>query len=160
MAFAKGVIHLHHDGAQGAPLVVCGAVAIPEAHRLEGIAQHARVGMQPCLAGRVMNAFALQDFVQPGDGPALFRRAAIAVVGVEEAQCARVVDVPLACLSRLLLQGAQWQHQKVGGVCERVALRAQPGVAHLAETDEGYGLAHASANKLAAAASPALRPSS
>jgi hypothetical protein len=43
MAFAKSVVHLHHNGAQRAIL----SVAIPEADGLEGVAQDTGIAVQP-----------------------------------------------------------------------------------------------------------------
>jgi hypothetical protein len=83
VAFAEGVVDLGHDGRQRCRR----AVAVPEADRLEDIAQHARVGVQPDLAGGVGHAFALQQFVQPGQRVG----AAVAMVAVVEAQQAEAV---------------------------------------------------------------------
>ena len=55
VAFAECVVDFNHNGAQ---LSVC-RVAIPEANRLEGVAQYTRIGVQPDLAERVFYAFAL-----------------------------------------------------------------------------------------------------
>ena len=41
VAFAKGVVHFGHDGAQTA----VHAVAVPETDRLEAVAQHPRVAL-------------------------------------------------------------------------------------------------------------------
>ena len=184
VALAKGVVHLHHDGTQAAALVIGSAVAVPEAHRLEGKAQHARVAVQPHFAGGILNAFAVQQLVQPGNGTTLCGRAAIAVVGFEETYRPSAVDGPrmrlfsavfnrrrpgrhgLFCLYRLA-QAAQRQHQKIGGVGEGVLFWPRPRVAHLPEADQWGGVHRTpsvarptSANNCAAAASPALRPSS
>jgi hypothetical protein len=97
VAFAEGVVHLDDDGAQRA----VGAVAVPEAHRLEGVAQHARIAVQPGLAVGVGDAFGAQQLVQP------FQRvhAAVAMVGIPEAEragrlCGSAVGPP-ACRLRI-----------------------------------------------------------
>ena len=167
VALAKRVVHLHHDGAQDAALVVSRSVAVPETHWFERVAQHARVGVQPEFTGGVMDAFALQQLVDPGDSAALLRRATVPMVGLEEAQRPGLVDGPACVLCSRLLQAAQGQHQKVGGVNKGVMFGPLSRVAHLAKTDEGGAGFHAvasaapaSASNRAAAAKPALSPSS
>jgi hypothetical protein len=158
---AKGVVDLDDDGAQAA----VGAVAVPETHGLEGVAPHARVAVQPDLARRVVNALGLQQAIEPGQGAALRGRAAIAVVGVVKAQGTAPVDGQcLGCFG----QAAHGQHEKAGGVDKGMVPGAQPGVAHLAKTDQrAVGLHAASASgpgsvarSCWAAAKPDLRPSS
>ena len=80
MAFTKGVVDLGHDGAQAAVR----AVAVPKAHRLEGVAQHARVSVQPDVAVCVINAFVCQHLQQPGQRSAPLGTPSVAMVGVKK----------------------------------------------------------------------------
>src|SRR5690606_12225704 len=138
-----------------------GSMAVPEANRLEGVAPDSGVGVQPGLAGRIVDAFALQHFVQPGQRTAVLGGAAVAVVLLEEAQGAGLVDAPCAVGRALPLEAAQRQHQEEGRVGESMAAWAQAGVAHLTEAQQRCGrLVHASARSWWAAARPALSPSS
>jgi hypothetical protein len=80
VAFAEGVVDFGHDGRQAA----IGPVAVPEADRLEDVAQHARVGLQPdfSLGSPGPATPSLQHFVQPGQRVG----AAVAMVAVVETQ--------------------------------------------------------------------------
>ena len=116
MAFAKGVVDLHHDGAQA----VVGAVAIPKAHRFEGIAQNPGVAVQPHLAIGVVDAFARQQLQQPGQGPTFSGAAAVAVIGVVKAQ--RGAPVQCQGPAAMGLQMPHGQHQKISGVGKSMGL--------------------------------------
>ena len=83
VALAEGVVDLDDDGRQRA----VGAVAVPEADRLEDVAEHARVGVQPDLAVGIGDAFGAQQFVEPGQRVG----AAVAVVAVVEGEQAEAV---------------------------------------------------------------------
>lgn len=127
MALAEGVVHLGHHRRQRA----VGAVGVPEAHGLEGVAPHARQGVQPDLAIGIVHAGLGQQALEPGQAVG----AAIAVVGIVEAEGREAVAAqrglgPLA-------QPAQRQQQEAGGIGEGVPHRAQPGVAHLARAQQG-----------------------
>ena len=164
MAFAEGVVDLHDDRAQPA----VHAVAVPEAHRLEGVAQHAWVGVQPDVARGIANAFTLQQALQPGECAALFRTAAVAVVAVMEADRCRTVHCQ--CAHGLgIVQLPHGQQQKKGVVGKRMPMRPQARVPDLAEADLRERVAaHATASldaavcasRASAAARPDLRPSS
>ena len=131
MALAKGVVHFHHDGAQAVVL----AVAIPKAHRFEGVAQHPWVAVQPDLAIGVVDAFARQQFEQPGQGPAFSGAAAVAVVGVVKAQ--RGAPIQRQSTAAMGLQVAHGQHQKISGVGKGMGLGLQARMAHLAKPQQG-----------------------
>ena len=126
VALAKGVVDLDHDGAQAAVL----PVAIPEADRLEGVAQHARIGVQPEFAVGVFHAFAPKQSVEPGHGVV----AAVAVVAVKKAQGAAPVVRQRA--AAIAVQAAHGQHQEVGRVVEGVGGGPQAFVYDLAEADQ------------------------
>ena len=100
MALAKSVVYPHHDGPQRAVF----AVAVPKAHGLEGVTQHARVGVQPDFALRIGNALCQQECVEPSQ--AIF--TAVTVVAVMKAQ----EPTAVACQRRTVagLHGAQRQH--------------------------------------------------
>ena len=83
MTFTESVVHLHDDRAQRA----VDAVAVPEAHRLEGVAEHARKAVQPRFAIGIGDAVLRQQPVEPLHGV----RAAVAMVGVMEAERAASV---------------------------------------------------------------------
>ena len=83
MALAKGVVDLGQHGGQR----TIGTVRIPEAHGLEHVAQHAREGVQPDFAVGIVNAFAVQQLLEPGQGIG----AALAVVAVVKADPAQPV---------------------------------------------------------------------
>ena len=76
VALAKGVVDFHDDGAQ----LLVGVVAVPEAHRLEGVAEHAWVAVQPHLADRVVDALLGQQFIKPGQRTTTLRPAAVAMI--------------------------------------------------------------------------------
>jgi hypothetical protein len=67
---AEGVVDLGDDRAQ----VPVGGMAVPETHRFEGVAQHPRIGLQPGLAGGILDAGVLQECVEPGQRAAAVRR--------------------------------------------------------------------------------------
>ena len=137
MALAKGVVDLHHDGAQA----VVSAVAIPKAHRFEGIAQHPWVAMQPHLAVGIVDAFLRQQVEQPGQGPALSSAAPVAMVGVVKADGGAPVD--RQSTAAMGLQVAHGQHQKISGVGKGMGFGFQARVAHLTKpkhrADNGWG---------------------
>ena len=56
------------------------------------MAQDPRIGLQPGFAGGVRYTGVLQQVIQPGQRPAVVRRAAVAVVAVVETQQAGAVD--------------------------------------------------------------------
>ena len=116
MALAKGVVDLHHDGAQA----VVSAVAIPKAHGFEGIAQHPWVAVQPHLAVGIVDAFLRQQVEQPTQGATLSGAAAVAMVGIVKAQ--RGAPVDRQSPAAMGLQVAHGQHQKISGVGKGMGL--------------------------------------
>ena len=137
VAFAEGVVDFGDHGAQG-PLI---GVAVPETHRLEGVAQHARVGLEPGFAGGVLDAGAGEQFVQPGQRATALRATTVAVITVVKAQPAGPVDGQGVAATGT--QVAHREHEKKSPVPERVADRAQTPVAHVTEADQRAGLVHA-----------------
>ncbi len=159
VALAEGVVHLGHDGGQRA---VC-TMGVPETHRVEHQAQHARIGVKPHLALRVADAFAGQQVIEP------FQRvgAAVAVVTIEEGEGAEAVAFQRR--ARVRPQAAQGQQQEYAGVVESMGHRAQAPVPDAAEADEGLGLRRHAApfccstarpSSASATARPERRPSS
>ena len=138
MALTNGVVHLGHDGSQAA----IGAVRVPKAQGLEGMSQHARKSLQPDLACRVLNAFLVEQFVQPGQRAACFGGSAIAVVGIVKSKPCAAVDGQIGT-AHTGLHAAHGQHQKRSRVGEGVVRRAMARVAHLTPTDERSGRFHA-----------------
>ena len=63
MPFAKGVVHLNHDGTQR----VVSTVAIPEADGFEGVAKDAGVAVQPDFARCVGYAFVVKHSSSQAD---------------------------------------------------------------------------------------------
>ena len=100
VTLTKGVVHLNHDGPQRA---VC-AVAVPKTHGLEGVTQHARVGVQPDFALRIGNALGQQERIEPGQAIA----AAVTVVAVMKAQ--EPTAVAFQRRAAAFLHGTQRQH--------------------------------------------------
>ena len=137
MPLTKGVMHLGHDGGQ---LAVC-LVAIPKAHRLEGVAPDARKGLQPNFAVGVLHAFLLQHLGDPSQSAALCGTAAIAVVGIVKRQRRTAVQRQVS-VSAFGLQAPHRQHQKVTGVSKHMADRTQPGMAHLPQAQECAARGH------------------
>ena len=133
MALAKSVVHLGHDGAQAA----IGAVAVPKTHGLKAVAQHAWVAMQPDFPIHTVDALAVQQRFQPGQGTALRGAAAIAVVGIAKGQRTAPVQCQHACRFGLRAQRAHGQQQKKCWHDETVAAWAQPGVPHMAKANVG-----------------------
>ena len=129
MAAAKGVVDLDHDGGQA----VVGPVAIPEADRLEGITQHARIGLQPDLARGIGHPFALQQFIQPGQAIG----AAVTVVSV--VKCHPAGAVAAQRWVGLGPQAAQRQQQKPGRVVKGMRCGPQALVPHPARAQLGLG---------------------
>ena len=112
MALAKGVVHLNHDGAQGA----VGTVAIPKADGFEGVAKHARVAVQPDFARGVVDAFAMQQFVKPSQCIC----AAVAMVFVVKTQGCPAVAFERVLMMLFVSQRPHGQHQKIRGVGKRM----------------------------------------
>ena len=164
VALAKGVVDLGDDGAQAAIL----AVGVPETHGFEGVAQHARVGVQPNFSVCIVHAFALQKVHEPGQRPPLFWPASVAMVAIEKADGASAVDGQTpggGCLA----YASHGQHQKEVVIDKFIPTGAQACVPHLAKTNlSDRCLAHATAlracsvavSRASAAARPDLRPSS
>jgi hypothetical protein len=122
---AEGVVDLGHHRGQRA----VDPVAVPEADRLEDIAQHPRVGVQPDLAvASATPSLASSSSIQASASarPSPWSRSWNAEQS-EAVACQRG--------GRALAQGAHRQQQEVGGVGEGVGGRAQPAVAHLADAD-------------------------
>ena len=105
VALAKGVVHFGHDGAQAAVRTV----AVPKAHRLEAVAQYARVALQPDFTLRVGNALGLQQCLQPGQCAALLRALPAAMVGIPKRKPSGPVECQHACGIGLLAQRAHGQ---------------------------------------------------
>jgi hypothetical protein len=127
---AEGVVDLADDRAQCA----VGALAQPEAHRVEHVAQDARERVQPDLAGGVADAGPGQQFFDPDE-----HRPAIAMVGVVQREQPRAVHPQRTQVQRPPRERAQRQSQKEAAVGEAVGGRSQPRVADRAEADLGKG---------------------
>src|SRR5450755_1790219 len=138
VTFAESVVDLDHDRGQRC----VAAVAVPEAHRLEGEAENSRNAVQPDLASSVGDALSLQQLVDPGKAVG----TTVAVVGIAKAEQTE----PVARQFRRGpdAQGAQRQHQEVGRIGEAVPFWPQPGMANFTDAQErfGKGLHHAAAN--------------
>ncbi len=125
--FAEGVVHLGHGAAQAA----VGALAQPQAHRLEHITPDARKGLQPDFAIGVENALRREQVLQPGQAVA----AAVAVVGIEKAHRAKAVAGD-GQQCRVARQAAHGQQQKHRAVAESMHRRAQAAVPYWATANE------------------------
>ncbi|MPN23071.1 hypothetical protein SDC9_170456 [bioreactor metagenome] len=162
MALAKGVVDFRQHGGQRA----IAAVRIPETYGLENVAQHAREGVQPdCTIGSV-NAFAVQQLLEPVQGIG----SALAVVAVVKADPAEPF-APQHVIG-LHAQAAHWQHEEVARISEGMFDGAQTSMPDMAEADEGPSV-HAAplmagltgslgktSSRPSAASSPDRRPSS
>jgi len=106
-------------------------VAVPEAHRLEGMAQHPRVAVQPDLAigrrryGLRLAAHALSGTVRPArpSAPPWFGAAPVAVVACRKSSRGQTRLRDQGAPAAVRLQAAHRQHQKVGAVDKCVAHR-------------------------------------
>jgi hypothetical protein len=102
------------------------------------MAQHTRKSLQPDLTCGVLDAFFVQQGIEPSQGPAGLGRTAIAVVGIVKGKPGASVDGQIGA-AQTRLQAAHGQHQKSGRVDERVVGRAVARVAHLAPANECGG---------------------
>ena len=100
MAFAEGVVDLDHNRTQRA----VGRMAVPKAHRFEGVAEHARIGVQPDFPRRIFHPFAAQELVKPGHGIV----TTITVVTVMKAE--QPAAVVRQRMRLAVLHGAHGQH--------------------------------------------------
>src|SRR6185437_12361924 len=115
------------DGGQRAVV----AMRVPEAHRLESVAEDARKAVQPDLAGGVVDAFAVQQAVEPRQAVG----AAVAVVAVMEAE--EPEAVARQRFAWTIAQASHRQKKKVRGICKAMDHRPEARVTHLAAAEQG-----------------------
>ena len=133
MPLAEGIVHFAQHGAQRA----VGALAEPEAHRIEDVSQHARKRVQIDFAARHRGCRSNAAACRSIRARFAWRRRKVAMIAIVEAQKAESVMREEPRVVRFAARQprrprAQRQAHRVHAIRKRVPHRPQPAMPHAA----------------------------